>query len=163
MLVLPMAAFACSAPLRLQLELSRDDLQKQLAPSFPIAQDLMVASVELAEPAVLLAEGSDRIGVRFVAAVRVALVEVRGAVAVEGGLRFAPNEGTFYLRDPAIVEISVPGLSEQQATSVRAIINDALLPMLPEVPLYTLEEGATKMLLRSVIVRDGKVVVELGV
>jgi hypothetical protein len=156
-------ASACSAPGRLRIAIGPDELQRNVEKSFPIARELSIATLELTGPEILLAEGADKLGLRARVRVTVALLAVDGMVAACGKLRYQPEEAAFYLDDPEVTELEVPGLPAEHKPDVLAAINLALGAVLARVPVHRLEGGAAKRFLRSMRVEDGRVVVELGI
>ncbi len=161
--LLLMQVTACAAPGRLRVVIGPGSIQENLAESFPLAGDLGFARLELTDPELLLEEGADRVGLRLHVRVTMAIVVMEGTVAVEGELRYQAEEATFYVDRPRVLELEMPGIPVEQVPEILTTINDLLATMLPKVPVYRLEEGTTRMLLRSIKVENGALVTELGI
>src|SRR5205085_2623726 len=140
--------------------------------------------VTLSDPEVLLEEGSDRMGLRM----RV-LVEpdapplldgppigkqpplrrdvFTGTLVVDGKLTYRPQEASFYYGDPTIKQLTFPHLPPGLETPVRNVAEALMAKHLQANPIYTMMDGdgksrAAKSVLKSITVRDGKVVIEIG-
>lgn len=154
---------ACSAPGRVRVEISPEEISSRLEASFPVTRDLAIAELELTEPEILLQEGADDLGLRLAVRVTIAVFAVEGTLAVKGKLRYQPEEAAFYLDEPEVRELVVPGLPEDHLPEIIEAINVALRTVLPRVAVHVLEEGPTRMFLRSVEVTGTKIIAVLGI
>ncbi|MCC6333504.1 MAG: DUF1439 domain-containing protein [Myxococcales bacterium] len=146
----------------LRVTLTAAEIERELSRSFPVTREYSVLSVELSNPKVVLKPGSDRIGLKLDATAGVAILKARGTVSVEGRLRYEAEPRLFYLDDPQVVALQLPGLPETQQQQVLDTINVAVRAALPTVPIHRLEQGNGKYFLRAVKVEDGRVIAELG-
>lgn len=153
----------CSAPLRTEVLIAPESIEQSIAGAFPIGEQLSVLTVEVTDPRIILEEGADVIGLRLVVRVSIAAVaQTEGSLVIVGKLRYVIEESTFYLSEPSIRDLTIPGLDAQYIAPVQDAINTALGVALTKIPIHELESGATRMFLKSVVVRDGQIVAELG-
>lgn len=153
---------ACAAPGRLNVALSADQLDRELAKSFPVTRSASVVFLELADPKVKLVRGSNDLGLSLRASVGVAVLRLEGVLTVKGTLRYQPDDGQFFLDAPAVSSFEVPGLPAAELPEVLSFVNDVVRTVLPTVPLHRLERGGARWLLKAVKVEDGRVIAELG-
>ena len=156
---------ACTSPLRTTIELTRADLQARLERDFPIEERLLIAALRLEDPEIKLDEGADRIGIELTAAVSFGRRAYPGRVGVDGALHYEPDRGEFFLLEPELQRFDVPDLEPSAAKLLRDVTAGALVALLPTIPLYRLDttpERATKLFIKSVDVRAGRVRIEMG-
>lgn len=161
--LLGVLSIGCAAPGRLNVVLGAEQVERELARSFPVKREASVLFTELSEPKVLLTPGTDTLGLRLRASVGVAVLRLEGQLTVRGRLRFEPADGQFFLDAPEVVAFEVPGLPAAEQPQLFAVVSELTRTFLPTVPLHRLEKGGAKLLLKSVRVEDGRVIAELGV
>jgi hypothetical protein len=142
---------------------TRDQLQRSLAPSFPVTRSVLLFSVTLANPSVLLRPGDRRIGVELDAEVRAPLgPPARGRIAALGEPWYDREQKAFFIRKPVLERLDIAGLG-----SVPAQVREALAIVaertLGDTPVYRLEgrnrdESTAELLLKDVSVRDQQLV-----
>jgi hypothetical protein len=147
---------------------TREDLQQKASKKFPFGQSALIVKVTYSNPVVKLDDESDRIGIGLDAVVKVGDNKlVTGKVAGEWQVRYEASEGALYFDDPTISKFDVNGLS----SSTREIVARAAQPLLQgylrRVPVYKLKKGDLKQelaqsMLKSVTVKNGKLVVVVG-
>jgi hypothetical protein len=154
------------------ITLSEADLQARLAEAPPFTRTLLgVVRVTLDSPRVSLVEGSDRVHAGADVDVRVALgrreLSAQGTVDASGGVRYHPETGEFFLTDPVVEGLSVPGFPPEHLPRARDAIGSALRVYFDRNPIYTLRPGdvrhaAARLLLRDVRVVDRRLVATLA-
>lgn len=159
-LFLLLVSTGCAA--RLRVTMTGEQIERELSKSFPVTRSYSVLSVELSNPKIVLQPGGDRIGLKLNATASVAIVRFTGAVTVSGKLRYEQDSSQFFLDEPAVTSLVLPGLPETQQPQLLDTINVAVKAVLPTVPIHQLEDGSKKMFLRAVRVEDGQVIAELG-
>jgi len=161
--VLLLTVSACAAPFRTTIELSEAELQSRLDQRFPIEKSAIVAKVALDHPHVLLDATSDRIGIECEAhAIAVLAGEHHGKVGVSGRLEYDRETSTVYLVDPEIVRAEFPDLPQEHLPMIRDAASIALKTNLARIPLHHLDGVPERALVQSVDVKEGRVIVELG-
>jgi len=149
------------------VELSRDDIQAQLAPKFPAEKCLLqVVCLELREPRLRLDEGADRVGLTAQFTATLGKRTMPGIVAFTGRPRYEPTNGAFYLDDVQVSEFQMSGNAPDFDEVVRVRGPKVMETILRNVPLYTLKTDTTrgelaKLALRSVQVVNGKLRITL--
>lgn len=161
--------------------IDRATLQSAAASYFPLSSDKLgpprkPVHVALSDPEVLLEAGANRIGLR----IRIVVEPddkgplppskpagpLTGTVMARGVLSYRPKEGAFYYSQPTIDELSFPQLPAQFEAPVRELTEALLAQYVQAKPIYTLsgdtKSQAARLVLKSVTVRDGKLLVELG-
>ncbi|MEW6430995.1 MAG: DUF1439 domain-containing protein [Myxococcota bacterium] len=159
-LIVLLLTSACAA--RVRVTMTGDQIERELSKSFPVTRSYSVLSVELSEPRVVLQPGGDRIGLRLKATAGVAMLRATGSVTVSGKLRYQQEDSRFFLDEPEVAGLELPGLPETQQPQLLDTINVVVRAVLPTVPIHKLEEGGAKLFLRAVRVEDGQVIAELG-
>ena len=156
---------ACAAPFRTVIVLTQSEIQEKAEKKFPVEERALIAKVRLEDPKVLLEEGSDRLGLELTARVILGPIEYPGRIGVDGRLHYDPKRGEFFLVDATVTRVNIPALEETYADQVREAASVALKGVLPNVPIYSLDsprEKSAKMFIQSVRVKNGKVMVEMG-
>lgn len=144
------------------IELSREQIQAQLAPKFPAEKCLLgIVCLELREPRLRLDEGADRVGLTAQFTATFGKRTMPGTVAFTGKPRYEPTNGAFYLDDVQVSEFQMSGNAPDFDEVVRVRGPKVMEAILRNVPLYTLKTDTTrgelaKLALRSVQVVGGK-------
>lgn len=161
LLVVALLLPACAA--RLRVTMTAPEIERELSKSFPVSRDLAnVFVVELSDPKVILQPGTDRIGLKLHASAGLSMLRVPGSVTVSGKLRYRAEDAQFFLDEPEVISVELPGLPETQQPQLLDTVNVALRTVLPTVPIHRLESGNAKYFLRAVRIEDGQVIAELG-
>jgi hypothetical protein len=166
--VLGVCAFGWWAILRtvvpeIYLDIDQAQIQQRLAARFPLHRcTLAVACIDVTDPVVTLAEGTNRIG--FAANVDVALGHrhTNGRVAFSGVLRYVRYQGDFYLDDIRVDDLQVSQFPPELATVLRLRGPAAIRFALEGQPVYTIKgdtarEALLKLAVREVRIVDGRV------
>jgi hypothetical protein len=152
------------------ITVSQQQIEERLAQRFPLKKTYLQAlEIVYENPRVKLTEGSDRIGIGVDARVDLPLTgaDPKGAADVLTGLAYDAQKSAFVLHDPKLDALRIDGLDAKIADKAKEIANLLAVEQLPGIPVYTLQPTDTKRIvaratLRRVTVRDGKVVLELG-
>ncbi|MFG6487252.1 DUF1439 domain-containing protein [Roseateles sp. BYS78W] len=141
------------------LDIDQAELQARIAPRFPVHHcKIVIACLDLSNPAVTLQEGDDHLG--FTADVKVTLGtrERTGRIGLAGRPRYAPNEGQLFIEDLQITTLELAGFPEEYAEFVKTRAVVAARQALQSHPVYTLDANTAKGALAKRAVRDVKVV-----
>ncbi len=151
------------------ITLTQAELEQQLAERFPMRKKyLELIEVVYENPRVVLTDGSDVLGVGVDARVAVPLTgDVEGAADIRTKLAYDAERTAFVLHDPKLEKLQLAGLDAKVLERVKNVANVLVTEQLPGIPVYTLKptdykRTAARMLLKSVTVRDGVLVLELG-
>jgi hypothetical protein len=151
--------------------LERAELQASVEKHFPREkQYLFLFDVTLKEPQVELLAGANRLQVELNVGVKVKGLDAEfgGLGAVSGSLRYDPERGEFFLSDPKVERLKLPGIPEKFTAKANEVAGTALREWYERFPVYRLKDGKAKhdlarMVLKGMQVRDGKLVLTLGV
>lgn len=151
------------------ITLTQAELEQQLGKRFPLRKTyLELLAVVYENPRVVLTDGSDVLGIGVDARVDVPLKgDVKGGADIRTKLAYDPERSAFVLHDPKVERLELAGLDAKIADRVKDLANVLAVEQLPGIPVYTLKptdgkRTAARLLLRSVTVRDGVLVLELG-
>jgi hypothetical protein len=158
---------ACAAP-TITIVRTQPEVQQAVAKHFPISVSKLLASVVLTDPVVILRDGDDRLGLDLNVAVKLPAVPAySGRVGVLARPFYDPAEKAFYLRDPSVERLDLPGLAGDRRAAVSAAISALAGPALAKVPVYRLEgrnfkEVTAEHFLKEVRVEGGRLRLTLG-
>lgn len=159
---------AYAEDMNLIIALDRANVQRRVERLFPIVRADELVSVRLHHPRVILTAHSNRIGLGLrIDATAAEQFSVSGHITVDGVLRFAGPSGNFYLDDAGVKELQVDGIPTVYMAQIRRLADGVLRDLLRDHPIYTLGQlGEAKRFMgseiKSIEVRDGKMVVKLG-
>ncbi len=157
---------------RYQLKLTEQQIQEKLDAKFPIergTRSLLILT--LSEPDVALAEGADRIAFGLKASVDIKVggknLSLRGTGRVNAGLRYEPDDHSFYLIEPLIESLNIQGVPVLFVNKVNGTAAKLLNERIDNHPIYTLrrddlKQSAARLVLEDVTVEDGRLVITLG-
>ena len=140
-----------------------------ISESWPVSFEMTYSN-----PRVVLIDGRDRATVGLDASVSIKIGRSRrqlgpfhGSCNVSFGLDFRPTTGEFFLVDCRIEGISVEGVPARYTEIISQFGSIGAKEVLDRVPVYTLTAKDTKtaiakLVLKNVTVRDGALVVTLG-
>lgn len=149
------------------LEFAQADLQARVGPQFPLQRNFLGAAITFADPLVSLSETENRIGVELTVSVAIGEnIQGRGRGMTDGVLVYKPATGQFVLTEPRLRNLKVENIPQEQQARVRETIDWVARNALAEIVVYQLtdkdlREKMAKQMLRSVAVKNGKLVVEL--
>ena len=170
MLLIFVVLSACSSSLlRKEIVFTQADLQSKVEKSFPVKKKKEFVKVELSNPDILLAAGSERIGMRMQIAVALpGMGTVSGAMEADGDLVYRSDEGKIAITNTRLRQLDIEEVPSAYQKTVEAIAASLAKRHLSDVTVYTLnqddfKESLAKLILRTIAVEDGRVVVEIGI
>ena len=156
------------ATFRREVHLSQAQLQEKVEKAFPIERRLAFVEMTFRHPQILLAAGGDRIGLALDVQVDVPGVGVlHGRMGADGGLAYRADRGEIIIVDARVNELDVTGLPKRYSKALREVAARVAQKYFAEVPVYRLDQSDFKqslarLVLTSVVVRDGEVVATVG-
>lgn len=168
LITLPLALsllVGCPAPLQTRFTFTKPELQQKIKKAFPLEKQILIAKLSLNDPEVLLNPSSDRIGLGMTASANIGPLAFPGRIDLDGKLRYDGPSGAFFLDEPTVTKMDFENLPKDQEPTIREAATAILRATLPSVPLYKLEtktEKTAKLLIRKVQVKEGKLLVDMG-
>ena len=156
-----------AGPFRKQLVFERDQLQQKVAAKFPLKKKKKLTLVTLSNPQVLLAAGSERLGIGMDVKVSTLGKKLKGHVEVDGDIRYNPDKGEFSVVDSRIRKLDIAGVAARKLGPIETVVKALAKRYMSDIPVYKLDQGdfkqnVAKLLLKSVTVEDGRIVVVVG-
>ena len=157
-----------SLAMSFDVEMDQQTLQQALSLVFPVQRNESFVTVQLANPRVILKEGSDRIGVKSRATVEVAGgARFAGEAAIDGKLRYSAKQNALYLDQATVRELHIPGVAPAVHGEVKRIASYLVRGILDTQPIYVFKEDQSANFVNKRItgikVKNGKLVVEFSV
>ena len=169
LLLLVAGVCACgSGLLRKEIVFTQADLQSKVEKSFPVKKKKKLVKVELSNPDILLAAGSERIGMRLdIAAGLPGMGTVTGSAEADGDLVYRSEEGKIAITNSKLRQLDIGEIPSAYRKTVEAVAASLTRMYLSDVTIYTLnqdefKESLAKLILRTIAIEDGRVVVEIG-
>ena len=157
-----------SVAMSFDVEMDQQILQQALSLAFPVQRNESFVTVQLANPRVILKEGSDRIGVKSRATVEVAGgARFAGEATIDGKLRYSPKQNALYLDQATVRELHIPGVAPAVRGEVKRIANYLVRGILDSQPVYVFQKDQSANFVNKRVtgmtVKNGKLVVEFSV
>jgi hypothetical protein len=146
------------------IKVTQEQIQEKLDEKFPISKRyLVLLNLTLADPKVVLQEGSDRISFEVSALTNVLVngEDLKGKAQVTAGVRYEPQEGSLLLVEPDVETVVISLLPEEYEGEVIAIADLAAREYLSDYEIYRLDQSDFKQALAKLVVKG--VEVEEGV
>ncbi|MCP4346771.1 MAG: DUF1439 domain-containing protein [Desulfobacterales bacterium] len=150
----------------IEIKLSQEQINENLKQNFPIQKENFFSSLFLYDPVVTLAENSDKVNLSMATDVSIVnKIRVTGITEIAGKIDYDPGKGEFYIRDFEIRNITISGIPEIYREQVKKGIEAVAGRILDNYPVYKLEQELlpSKLLLKSVVVKNKKLVILLGI
>lgn len=144
------------------VSLSRDEIQKRVAPLFPITKNWLILSIALSDPDIFLSEGAHQVGLNTRVELNIPLLQpISGYLAVAAVPRYDTESKSFYLDQATVERLDLPGLRPELQDKARSAIESIARQELARHPVYqltgrNLKEISAAYTLREVQVQSGK-------
>ena len=160
---------ACSSAgiFRRELVFTREDLQAKLTKKFPRKEKHPLMAVTFSNPEILLEPGAEAMSMRLDIKMAPRMGKQRkGRVVAQGGIEYRPQQGEFIIVNPRVLAIEFDHLKGKYQKSVQSAADRLVEQYLSEVAVYRLDQKdfkqkMAKLVLKSVDIKDGKLVVVL--
>ena len=153
---------------RKELVFSRDDLQAKLSGQFPLEKKKRLMKFRFSEPELLLVPDSERIGMRIAVEAKIPGVSsVKGVMEADGEIEYHPETGEFTIARGRLVDLDMQGMPKRGAKTFEEIAATVVKNHLSSITVYELDQkdfkqSLAKLMLKSVQVKDGSIVVGVG-
>jgi hypothetical protein len=143
-------------------------LQKAVEAYFPITRENAIGAVTLSNPRVILRPGSRRIG--LATNVKAAMPDqppLTGNGVVDGEIAYDPVRHEFQLRQPRVSSLAIDGMEGPFGALIGSAVDALTQDQFPVIVLYRLDQETLRQvpqlrMLKAIGVRDGALVLELG-
>jgi hypothetical protein len=134
------------------IRISEKQIQDMLNERFPYTKDYFTyINIGLNSPRVNLTDGKNRVYAGLDIDLEIAITGklgiLGGSLDISGGVEYKPEEGSFYLTDPIIENVSVRGFPRIYAKKINLALTDALGKIFEYKPIYTLKTSDAKQYL----------------
>jgi hypothetical protein len=179
LVLVPLTVVGCGRGLSVTVEVPRQKIQEKVESHFPVevsgTEQGKKLHLTLSDPVILLEEGRDEIGLKVNLVARTdgldnlprAVKDGRftGTATLFAGVNYDADRKAIVLTDPKITELSINQLPDGLAEPLRRLAEKAVAEKLAQHPI-PLEGDATlekvRGHLKSISVKNGKVLVEIG-
>jgi hypothetical protein len=148
------------------------EIQATLQNKLPFSQThYQVLQVTLDNPKVSLQEDGNRVKLNLDLVLNITEEEqagvLTGSVDISGGIRYEKDAGQFFLHDPHIESINMPGMNEEISVKLKSAFAKMLPVLYGQNPIHILSdkeiaESSDKLLLGNIVVKNRELVVRLG-
>jgi len=155
-----------------ELRLSEAQLQQALEARLPVSRVFrLIVEVRIEHATLSLLDDSNRVRGEVDVALNLLLGRsgrpLIGSLAFSSGIRYAPQQGQFFLDAPLIERVVLPGIPQRQTEKVRESVAGALSEFLSRTPVYTLKDddvrqAAARLVLQEVRVDGKELVLRMG-
>jgi hypothetical protein len=152
------------------LTFTQQQIEEQLAKRFPMSkQYLVVFNVQYENPRVRLTEGSSDVHVGLDARLDGSVYgkEIKGSADIVTKIAYDAESATYVLHDARLLKLDIAGLKPELADEVKSLANKLVAERVSGLPIYELQPNdlktaSTRLVLKSVAVRDGVLHVVVG-
>ena len=146
--------------------ISTEETNNALSKVFPIQKKSAVGSIGLKRALLHPAQKSDKVSlsVAFTLTSFEIPEGIDGVLSLSAGLRYDPRTKKIYLKEltPLGAQFSNVSLSEYISKGARSALNTIAMRELSDIEVYQMEESFSAKFIKSISVRDGKIVVQYG-
>lgn len=156
----------------LTIEIEKAEIQRAINRRMPYEKAFaFIFNLRLASTEMFLEAGSDRIGVGTVVQLNINLGKstqnLGGYIKANAGLKYNPENFSFYLQNPAVESVRIEGIPEKYTQKVSETLREIMQKIFAEIPVYQVQVDELKMKLAKSVLKDlrienGKVIVVLG-
>ena len=160
--------FLSYAKLTYTLEYTTEELQEKITPLFPYTIQRPFITLLLSNPVISLKEGQDHIGFKITLQLQFRNVtSPNGIMEITGKLRYEATQGALFLDETQIQSLEIQGISPPILSQITQLLNaPQFQEHLSKRPIFSLKEDNTKhqlakLFLKAVLVKNGKLILEL--
>ncbi|MSP38503.1 MAG: DUF1439 domain-containing protein [Deltaproteobacteria bacterium] len=141
------------------IELTESEIQQKLSDRFPVNKCVLIMCLSLSDPVVKLEDGTDRIRFAAQAALNIKLndKQLHGLGEFAGRIRYARQQGEFYLDDAEVILLRIDGIPEPYSQKAHELAKAAVNEYLKIRPIYRLKPTEAKHVLARLVLKDVRV------
>ncbi|TWX47194.1 DUF1439 domain-containing protein [Colwellia hornerae] len=150
-------------------EITEQEIQEKVSALMPIEKKKYFVTVKISNPIIALLKATDEIGIRAnIDASAPGGIKGSGEVMIKGTLDYDPEKGEFYFKNPTIIKLAIDKIPKSFTPKIQDIAQAALSKMMAVYPVYkfkddNLKHKLAKAVLKSLAVKDEKLIITLGV
>lgn len=150
------------------VELTEDQLQDRISAKMPIERKKLFVTVIFSNPDVILKNDSEKLGFKSnIVALFPAGLKIEGNGYIQGHIKYDSKKGEFFLENPEVISLDVKNATEKNQEDIRKVADLAAKKALNHHPIYKLKDNNFRekfaiSVLKSVTVKDGKLILVLG-
>lgn len=151
------------------LELSETDIQERADAMMPLEKKKFFVTAVLTNPVLDLIETTNEIGLSTDVAIKApGNIVANGKVSFTGTLRYENDDGSFYFENLKVVSLDVKKVPPATLPKIKKILEFVAKKILAKKPVFTFKDNSlkhklAKSALKSILVEDEKLIVELGI
>ena len=165
-----LVAIFFSGAIHRTIRLTAPEIQSELAAKFPLEKRQLLFTARFTDPTVSIDPLTSRITLGFSTTVSaLGMKAATGRAEGEGAIRYEPSSGELFLDSPVVKVkgFELTGLPEKYQHAGSDLIAKGLQEYLVHTPIYRLSDKDSKLLsarraLKSIHIKDGTVLIELG-
>lgn len=160
-------SLACASVFQREVRITADELQAKVEKAFPVKKRQTFVTMRFSEPQIQLSDG-DRIGLTLTVDVDIpGGGTLHGRMGADGALAYRPDRGEIVIVDAQLTELQVDELSSTHSKALHGVARRVAQQYFAEIPVVRLNQGdfkqsLTRLVLKSVTVREGEVVATVG-
>lgn len=155
----------------LRIAITKEQILERLNETLPLQKTYFyVFDVTFHSPRVELVEASKRINAGLDFTLAITLLNdsspLQGRVDASAGVRYAPDEGAFYLKEPSVETLELDGVPKELAARAHSVLAQGMSTYFESQPIYQLSERQShrtaKAVLQDVSIETGRIILHLG-
>lgn len=170
-LLLMLAVVGLRLILHRTIRLTPADIQADVAHQFPVERNETLYRYRLEEPTISIDPATDLVSMAVTAdASAIGTSSLHARVSATGNLRYQADTGELFLDHPRalISQVDFGGMPDRYRTAASQILAQGIETYVSRNPIYRLRQGDTKAFairrrLKSLQIKNGEVVIELGI
>ncbi len=150
------------------LEFTEAQLQEKIEAMMPIKKKKLFVTVIISNPVIRLLKESNRLAVKAdISADALGASKGTGKIEITGSLLYNAKKGTFHLKNPKIESMYIDDVPDMYQAKIKNLAQSAIIKTMAARPVYKLKEDnlkqkLAKASLKSILVNDGKLIIEFG-
>jgi len=149
-------------------EFTEVELQEKIEAMMPLEKKKYFITLIITSPKLDLLEKSNELSIKADLAVYApSRIKGTGTTTIAGSITYNPAQGAFHLLNPKVVNLHINGIPEKYQAKIKEMAQTAITAALSNSPLYRLKDSdlkqkLAKSVLESVIIKNGKLLVNLN-
>ena len=141
--------------------LTEEEIRAGVAKRFPIEKThLLILKIVYSDPIIEILESKNRIRIGVTATPKIEINDktYSGSALVNGGFKFNPSEGSFYLTGFTVETLKLNESKGLKLDKVSNALSDSLEEIFKKHPVYVLPDSDLKHKIIKMVVKDIKVI-----